>query len=73
MSVIHRMLLVFYRNPFSSPIKPFCAPINLNAIIDVIVYTNSRLKAILQNDIGKEIIVSREKVNKFKEWFDGVR
>ena len=47
--------------------------ININAIKDVIVYTNSRLKIILQNDIGKEIIVSREKVNEFKEWFDGGR
>lgn len=47
--------------------------ININAIKEVIVYTNSRLKVILQNDIGKEIIVSREKVNEFKEWFDGQR
>ena len=47
--------------------------ININAIKEVIVYTNSRLKVILQNDIGKEIIVSREKVNEFKEWFDGRR
>jgi two-component system, LytTR family, response regulator len=47
--------------------------ININAIKDVVVYTNSRLKVILQNDIGKEIIVSREKVNEFKQWFDGGR
>ena len=45
--------------------------ININAIRDVIVYSNSRLKVMLQNDIGKEIIVSREKVNEFKQWFDG--
>lgn len=45
--------------------------ININAIKDVIIYTNSRLRVLLQNDIGKEIIVSREKVNEFKEWFDG--
>ena len=47
--------------------------LNINAIKDVFVYTNSRLKIILHNDLGKEIIVSREKVNEFKEWFDGVR
>jgi DNA-binding LytR/AlgR family response regulator len=47
--------------------------LNINAIKDVLVYTNSRLKIILHNDLGKEIIVSREKVNDFKEWFDGVR
>jgi two-component system, LytTR family, response regulator len=45
--------------------------ININAIKDVVVFTNSRLKVILQNDIGREIIVSREKVNEFKQWFDG--
>ena len=45
--------------------------ININAIRDVIVYSNSRLKVMLLNDIGKEIIVSREKVNEFKQWFDG--
>ena len=45
--------------------------ININAIKDVIVYSNSRLKVVAQNDVGKEIIVSREKVNEFKEWFDG--
>lgn len=45
--------------------------LNINAIKDVLIYSNSRLKIILNNDIGKEIIVSREKVNDFKEWFDG--
>lgn len=47
--------------------------LNIDAIKDVVIYTNSRLKIILNNDLGKEIIVSREKVNDFKEWFDGVR
>ena len=47
--------------------------LNIDAIKDVVIYTNSRLKIILHNDLGKEIIVSREKVNDFKEWFDGVR
>ncbi|MBT1704962.1 LytR/AlgR family response regulator transcription factor [Chryseosolibacter indicus] len=47
--------------------------VNINAVKDVIVYSNSRLKIILQQEFDKEIIVSREKVNDFKEWFDGVR
>ena len=45
--------------------------LNINAIKDVVVYSNSRLKIIPVNDFGKEMIVSREKVNEFKEWFDG--
>ena len=45
--------------------------IQLNSIKDVLVYSNSRLK--IQTDPApvKEIIVSREKVNAFKAWFDG--
>jgi DNA-binding LytR/AlgR family response regulator len=46
--------------------------VNINAIKDVIMYSNSRLKIILLQEFDKEIIVSREKVNEFKEWFDGV-
>jgi two-component system, LytTR family, response regulator len=45
--------------------------LNINAIKDVLVYSNSRLKIILSQDFDKEIIVSREKVSEFKEWFDG--
>jgi DNA-binding LytR/AlgR family response regulator len=45
--------------------------VNINAIKDVIVYSNSRLKIMLTQDFDKEIIVSREKVNEFKDWFDG--
>jgi two-component system, LytTR family, response regulator len=41
-------------------------------IQDVVVYSNSRLKISTQPAWDKEIIVSREKVNEFKEWFDGV-
>jgi DNA-binding LytR/AlgR family response regulator len=47
--------------------------ININAIKDVLVYANSRLKVSLDLDFDKEIIVSREKVSDFKEWFDGLR
>lgn len=45
--------------------------VNINAIKDVLVYSNSRLKITLQQEFDKEIIVSREKVGEFKEWFDG--
>ncbi len=45
--------------------------LNINAIKDVLVYSNSRLRITLTQDFDKEIIVSREKVNEFKEWFDG--
>jgi two-component system LytT family response regulator len=45
--------------------------VNINAIKDVIVYSNSRLKIMLTQEFDKEIIVSREKVNEFKDWFDG--
>ncbi len=44
---------------------------NINAIIDVLVYSNSRLKIITEIKPEKEIIVSREKVAAFKTWFDG--
>lgn len=47
--------------------------VNINAIKDVVVYSNSRLKIVLLQEFDKEIIVSREKVNEFKEWFDGMR
>lgn len=47
--------------------------VNINAIKDVFVYSNSRLKVTLQQEFDKEIIVSREKVGDFKEWFDGKR
>lgn len=45
--------------------------LNINSIRDVIVYSNSRLKITLTQEFDKEIIVSREKVVPFKEWFDG--
>jgi len=45
--------------------------VNISAIQDVIVYSNSRLKITSNINWGPEIIVSREKVSEFKEWFDG--
>jgi DNA-binding LytR/AlgR family response regulator len=47
--------------------------LNINCIKDVIVYSNSRLKITLTQEFDKEIIVSREKVGDFKQWFDGGR
>ena len=45
--------------------------VNINAIKDVIVYSNSRLKISPKTTTDKEIIVSREKVSSFKNWFEG--
>ncbi|WP_397446834.1 LytR/AlgR family response regulator transcription factor [Polaribacter sp. R77954] len=45
--------------------------INITAIKDVIVYSNSRLKIMLIVKLDKEIIVSREKVSAFKTWLEG--
>ena len=45
--------------------------VDINAIKDVLVYSNSRLKIALHQGFDREIIVSREKVQAFKVWFDG--
>jgi len=45
--------------------------ININYISEVIVYSGSRLKVKLDPGFEKEIIVSREKVANFKNWFNG--
>lgn len=42
--------------------------VNINAIKDIISYTNSRLKIVLNNFNTNEIIVSRERVKDFKNW-----
>ena len=45
--------------------------ISFEAIMDIISYSNSRLKLILQHaEDHKEVIVSREKVGDFKGWLD---
>ncbi len=44
--------------------------IHINAIKDIIAYTNSRLKLILHSYDETEIIVSRERVKDFKNWID---
>lgn len=45
--------------------------LNISSIQDVIMYSNSRLKITPHVKWEKEIIVSRDKVNDFKQWFDG--
>lgn len=47
--------------------------LNIASIQDVVMYSNSRLKVSTQPPWDKEIIVSREKVGEFKDWFDGKR
>lgn len=42
--------------------------VNINAIKDIISYSNSRLKIILNTYTESEIIVSRERVKDFKNW-----
>jgi DNA-binding LytR/AlgR family response regulator len=44
--------------------------IHINAIKDIIAYTNSRLKLQLHTYKDMEIIVSRERVKDFKNWID---
>jgi len=44
--------------------------VNINFIKDIISYTNSRLKIILEKYNEGEIIVSREKVKDFKLWLE---
>jgi two-component system, LytTR family, response regulator len=45
--------------------------VNINAIQDVVVYSNSRLRITPIVKWETEMIVSREKVSEFKSWFDG--
>ncbi len=44
--------------------------VHINAIKDIISYTNSRLKLVLDTYNDQEIIVSRERVKDFKNWID---
>lgn len=45
--------------------------VSLNGVEDVVVYSSSRLKITPKVNVEKEIIVSREKVAIFKNWFEG--
>lgn len=46
--------------------------LNINCISDVLVYSNSRLKITPNVEVDKDIVVSREKVQAFKAWYDGM-
>ncbi len=43
----------------------------LDAIADVVVYSSRRLRLYLKQPFEKEIVVSREKVADFKNWWEG--
>ncbi|MEM9001558.1 MAG: LytTR family DNA-binding domain-containing protein [Bacteroidota bacterium] len=45
--------------------------VHINAITDVTVYANRRLKLSLNPKMEKEVIISRERVGDFKRWFEG--
>jgi len=45
--------------------------VNMDSIKDVIMYSNSRLKLILSVSTDNDIIVSRDRVSSFKNWFGG--
>ncbi len=44
--------------------------VNINAIKDIVSYTNSRLRLKLNHFSEQEIIVARERVKDFKEWLE---
>ena len=46
--------------------------LNIDSIKDVIIFSNSRLKIGTEPKAEKEILVSRERVSWFKDWFNGV-
>lgn len=45
--------------------------VSINAITDVVVYSNTRLRIRLPREFEDEIIISRERVAQFKSWFGG--
>jgi len=57
-----------------NPEQFFCisrqAIINVNAIDDMISYTNSRLKVKIDSFKEFDLIVSRERVKEFKKWLE---
>ena len=44
--------------------------VNIAAVKDIISYSNSRLKILLNSYKDTDIIVSRERVKEFKNWID---
>ena len=45
--------------------------VGLTSIQDIISYSNSRLKTVLRNSPEPDIVVSRDKVQAFKDWLEG--
>jgi DNA-binding LytR/AlgR family response regulator len=44
--------------------------LHVNAIKDIISYSNSRLRIVLKHELDEPLIVSRERVKEFKAWLD---
>jgi DNA-binding LytR/AlgR family response regulator len=44
--------------------------VSVEAIRDLVSYTNSRLKLVLRKSDDPEVIVARERVSEFREWLD---
>ena len=45
--------------------------VGLTSIQDIFSFSNSRLKTVLRNSPEADVIVSRDKVQSFKDWLDG--
>jgi two-component system, LytTR family, response regulator len=45
--------------------------VNRDAIVDIVVWSKTRLKIRLKVDLDEPPVVSRDKVGQFKEWLDG--
>jgi two-component system, LytTR family, response regulator len=45
--------------------------VNRDAIVDIVVWSKTRLKIRLKVDLEEPPVVSRDKVGQFKEWLDG--
>lgn len=41
-----------------------------DSILDIVSYTNSRLRLVLKNSSDKDVIVARERVQEFRQWLD---
>jgi len=44
--------------------------VNIDAIKDMVSYTNSRLQIKLNNYKEQDVIVARERVKEFKDWLE---
>lgn len=44
--------------------------LRIESIKNIVAYSGSRLKVVLQHAENKEVLVSRERVNEFKAWLD---